>query len=79
MNTIKKLNNSSPKTYKGDEVLEAPAGTILEVTSATNEGYIIMRTSSSTRPFVTLKDGKLWDNSLYVYTFKTIINSIQIN
>lgn len=68
-------------TIKGKDVLTVKTGELVKVISHTqgfNVGDIIMRTSNDERPFVGLKDGTLWNNSLENYSFILIKEEVII-
>lgn len=61
--------------FPGDTVLHAEPGTVLEVIGHTQNdsvGEIVIRTTSDIHPFVSVKEGKLWGDSLENYTFKLV-------
>lgn len=68
---------SISKNIKGKAVLQVEGGKFVKVVVHDdvchhNIGDIIMRTESDQQPFVNLKDGSLWGNSLENYEFQVL-------
>lgn len=66
---------NQPKIYRGIEVLKLPKGTFVQVVwhkDGDAEDDILIRLLGDQQPFVNIKTGTVWGNSLENYIFKEV-------
>lgn len=80
-NVVREIDESDVLT--GSQAIHMDAGYIVKVVHAPSWpkelGKYLIKTNNDEYPFVSLKDGKVWGNSIEDCKFEVIKTSIQIN